>query len=383
MRAYQSIQLHYDNGQLPYVLPYVQYEYAPKEKVAGGDVTYNANILSVFRLSGPHTQRVAQRANWTRQDFDPLGGMWTFRLQGDVNGYWAGDQQLSPTFLPGANGLRQNSNLRAAVDWRMPFIRYSEDGWGNQVLEPRVQLVTGPRLGRQTRLPNEDAIDFEFTDANLFALNRHSGLDRMEGGTRADAALRGAWNFPNGGQFSGLIGRSYAIQDDHSTSQEYTYSGLANRASDWVTQVRLSPVPWFETMGRIRTDSQDFAQRRMVDTTARLNLGSISLNAGYLLTPPLPYLANFNSREEVSLGTTVRINENFRFNVAARYELSTSRFAVIQGGAGYEDECVIIEGRFLKRYNQDLLTHQAYPINTVVLIHVGLKTLGDYFFRAL
>jgi LPS-assembly protein len=264
----------------------------------------------------------------------------------------------------------------------MPFVRYT-NGWGYQIIEPRVQVVTGPRLGRQTWLPNEDSIDFEFTDANLFALNRFTGRDRMEGGSRVDSAMRGAWVFPNGGQVEGILGRSYRLVDDHSISSIYANSGLQDRTSDWVARMRVAPVAWFETIGRVRTDNTGPFQRNMVDAVARLNLGPVALNAGYFYSPPLPYLQPVRTREEVSAGFTARIGGNWRMNVSAKYDLKLGRFALIQGGAGYEDECLIIEGRFLKRFNQDLVTGQEYPINTVVLLHVGLKTLGDYFFRAL
>ncbi len=37
-----------------------------------------------------------------------------------------------------------------------------------------------------TLIPNEDSLDFEFTDDNLFSLNRFPGIDRLEGGPRAN-----------------------------------------------------------------------------------------------------------------------------------------------------------------------------------------------------
>ncbi len=382
IRGYQSLQLNYNNDKLPYILPNAYYEYAPREKVAGGHLTLDTGLLSIFRVTGTHTQRVANRASWVRHEYDDLGGMWTFRVQGDANGYWAGGQQLDPVNLPNANGLNQNANIRAAVDWRMPFVRYGEV-WGNQILEPRVQLVTGPRLGRQGRLPNEDSIDFEFTDANLFSLSRFVGRDRMEGGSRVDSALRGAWMFPNGGTVEGLVGRSYTLQDDHSTSQLYGLDGLQRRASDWVGRLRVAPVSWFETMARIRTDGTDLAQRHLVDGVARVSLGpNLSLHTGYLYATPVPYLLPIRSREEVSFGGNARAG-NWRINATAKYDLSNGRFALIQGGAGYEDECVVIEARVMRRFNRDLTTNLAYPINTQVLVHIGLKTLGDYFFRAI
>jgi LPS-assembly protein len=385
-RGYQSTLINYNNSQLPYVLPNVFYERAPKETVGGGYLTMDAGLLSIFREVGSHTQRVATQMRWTRQDFDSLGGLWTFRLQGNANGYWAGGQDQAPINLPAANGWHDVGNIRAAADWRMPFVRYTED-WGHQVIEPRVQVVTGPRMGRQTWLPNEDSIDFEFTDANLFSLNRFTGRDRMEGDSRVDAALRGAWTFPNGGQVEGIVGRSYTLIDDHSVSTVYPNNGLERPWSDWVARLRLSPVPWFETIGRVRLDSTRPTERRMVDSVALLHLGPVTLSAGYFYSLPLPYLLETatspGTREEVSLGGSARIGGNWRVNASVKYDLKLGRFALIQGGAGYEDECLIIEGRFVKRFNQDLTTFQDYPINTVVLVHIGLKTLGDYFFRAL
>ncbi len=383
MRGYQSMLPNYNNNLMPYVLPYAQYEYSPKQSIGGGYLTLDTSLLSIFRLSGPHTQRVATRANWTRQDFDQMGGMWTFRLQGDANGYWADGQGQTPINLPGADGLHKAGNIRGSVDWRMPFVRYTEDNWGSQILEPRVQLVTGPRVGRQLNIPNEDSVDFEFTDANLFALNRFIGRDRFEGGSRLDAGLRSAWNFPNGSAVEGVVGRSYTLVDDHSTSLLYGLDGLQRRASDYVARLRVSPVSWFDTIARIRTDGHDLTQRRMVDGVASLHLGPVSVSAGYLYSTPLPYLLPSRSRDEVALGVSARIADNWRINATAKYDLSLSRFAIIQGSAGYEDECVIIEGRLLRRFSQDLTSHVNYPINTVVLIHVGLKTLGDYFFRAI
>ena len=79
---------------------------------------------------------------------------------------------------------------------------------------PNFFVVTGPNTGRQTRFPNEDSIDLEFTDANLFNLNRFNGRDRQEGGTRVDGAIRGAWDFPNGGRVEAIAGRSFRLRQD-------------------------------------------------------------------------------------------------------------------------------------------------------------------------
>jgi LPS-assembly protein len=301
-------------------------------------------------------------------------------VQGDALGYSAYGQQEPPGLLPEANSTRGVGNVRAAVDWRMPLVR-NAGAWGSQTIEPRVQFVTGPQTGPQRRVPNEDSIDFEFTDANLFALNRFTGRDRQEGGSRVDFALRGAWDFLNGGQVEGLVGGSRRFTDNGFSP--YPGSGLEGRQSDYVARLRVAPVSWFETIGRVRVDDDRPTERRLVDTVANLSLGPVTLSAGYLYSPPLPYLQPTRSRDEVGAGFTARIGENWRVGVSGKYDLGLDRPVLIQGVAGYEDECFILEGRFIKRFAQDPATQSLYPANTVILVRVGFKTLGDYFFRAI
>ena len=262
----------------------------------------------------------------------------------------------------------------------MPLVR-SAGAWGSQTIEPRVQFVTGPQTGPQRRVPNEDSIDFEFTDANLFALNRFTGRDRQEGGSRVDYALRAAWDFPNGGQVEGLVGGSRRFTDNGFSP--YPGSGLEGRQTDYVARLRVAPVAWFETIGRVRVDDQRLTERRLVDTVSNLSLGPVTLSAGYLWSPPLPYLLPSRVREEVGAGFTARIGDNWRIGVSGKYDLELGRAVLAQGVLGYEDECFILEGRFIKRFAQDLATQQLYPANTVLLVRIGFKTLGEYFFRAI
>lgn len=379
-RAYQGLRSVDDTRLIPYVLPNIYYEQAPREKILGGFLTVDAGLLGIYRDVGSMTQRIATRVTWQRPEVDRFGGVWTFKVQADALGYYARGQENMPINLPDANGTREVGNIRAAVDWRMPFVRYAGE-WGSQTIEPRIQFVTGPRQGPQNRIPNEDSIDFEFADANLFALNRFTGRDRQEGDTRIDMALRAAWDFRNGGQIEGLVGRSYRFND--TTFNPYPGSGLDRRFSDYVARLRVAPVPWFEMIGRIRLDGDRPTERRMVDTVANLSLGKVTLSAGYLYSQPLPYLIPTQARDEVGGGISARIGDYWHVGISGKYDLTLDRPALIQGNIGYEDECFILEGLFMKRFAQDLVTNQYYPANTVVLFRIGFKTLGQYFLRAI
>ncbi|HYF08509.1 MAG TPA: LPS assembly protein LptD, partial [Acetobacteraceae bacterium] len=228
-RAYQGLRRIDDISQIPFVLPNVYFDWVAPTDALGGTFSFDTWNFAVFRDRGTDTRRVATRLGYVLPRVDEWGGVWALRLQSDLAAYSYDGLNLAPNFVAGAgSGTETLANIRAAVDWRMPFVR-SAGEWGHQVIEPRVQIVTGPNMGRQTRIPNEDSIDFEFTDANFFALNRFYGRDRQEGGTRVDAALRGAWYFPNGGMFEGLVGRSFRLVGD--AGPFYANSGLERQAS--------------------------------------------------------------------------------------------------------------------------------------------------------
>lgn len=387
-RAYQSLRAGDNSGPLPYVAPNFVYEYAPRRQLLGGFLTADIGLLGISREVGSMSQRLGTRIAWERPINDPVGGLWTVRVQSDLQGYYAEGQQKDPTNLPSANGTNTNPNIRAALDWRMPFVR-SAGEWGQQLIEPRVQIVTGPSTGMQLNIPNEDSIDFDFTDANLFQLNRFTGRDRQEGGTRVDAALRGQWTFQNGGRIEGLVGRSFRFTEE---AVFPVGTGLDRRWSDWVGRVGIAPVSWLEVMGRTRLDGET-GSLRVMDTLASVSVGrvgpieNVTLSGGYLYTPRLPFFTSAQSRNEVSFGMGGQIRSRaggvWRANAFMRYDLRNDRPSLVYGSAGYEDECFIFEARLLRRFAEDPTTGQEFRGNTVLLFRIGLKTVGEYGLRAI
>ena len=389
VRYYQGLNSTDNLSAIPFVGPNGIYEHSPRKQFLGGYITTDVGILGLTRPSGTFSQRLATRATWERPIHGALGDILTLRGQADATGYYAGNQQqnvFNP--LPEANGIHANGNVRIAADWRMPFIR-SAGEWGTQIIEPRVQLVTGPGQGRQARFPNEDALDFEFTEANLFQLNRYSGRDRMEGTTRVDMALRGSWNFVNGGRVESVVGRSYRATQATTFPQNV---GLNDRASDWVTRTTFSPVSWVDLIARNRFDSQTF-QHRATDAVASISLGrvgpltNVTINGGYLFNNRLPQFLTTTGRNEVLAGASLQYRTAaggvWRASGSVRYDVLNDRPALVAATFGYEDECFIIEGRLLKRYARNLVTSEPFIGNTVFLVRVGFKTVGDYFFRAI
>jgi LPS-assembly protein len=379
-RAYQGLRRTDDISRIPLVLPNVYADWESPEDSLGGRFTVDTWNFAVFRGTGTSTRRVSSRIGYALPRIDNLGGIWTLRAQSDLSAYDFEDINLAPNFAPGdANGQNTAANLRAALDWRMPFLRDGGD-WGRQIVEPRIQLVTGPMTGSQYRIPNEDSIVFDFTDANLFSLNRFTGRDRQEGGTRADMALRGAWFLPEDRQVEAVVGRSFRVQEDGGPF--YPYSGLEKRASDYVSRLSFRPASWLDLTGRARRDGESFGARAY-DVSATLRPSDVtSFTVGYLQAPPMPYLNPVAQREEIALGASQRIGF-WRFSAFGRQDMQLNRPVSIGASALYEDECFIFETRFVKRYAEDPATNDLYPASTMLLFRFGFKTIGDFGLRAL
>ena len=379
-RAYQGLRRTDDISRIPLVLPNIYADWESPEDSLGGRFTLDTWNFAIFRGTGTSTRRAASRIGYTLPRMDDLGGIWTLRAQSDLAAYDFENINLAPNFATGSpSGQSAAANIRTALDWRMPFLRDGGD-WGRQVIEPRVQLVTGPMTGSQYRIPNEDSIVFDFTDANLFSLNRFTGRDRQEGGTRADMALRGAWFMPEDRQLEAIVGRSFRVQDNGGPF--YPYSGLENRASDWVSRLTFRPSSWLDLTGRARRGGESFAARAY-DVSATLRpTQDTGFTLGYLQAPPMPFLNPVAQREEVYLGARQRLGF-WQISAFGRQDIQLNRPVALGVSAMYEDECFIFETRFVKRYAEDPATGDFYPGATVLLFRFGFKTIGDFGLRAL
>jgi LPS-assembly protein len=379
-RAYQGLRSTDDISEIPLVLPNIYADWESPEDSLGGRFTVDTSNFAIFRNSGTSTRRASSRIGYALPRMDDLGGIWTLRVRSDLSAYDFDDINLAPNYATGSpDGQSISANIRTGLDWRMPFLRDGGD-WGSQVVEPRIQLVTGPLTGSQYRIPNEDSIVFDFTDANLFSLNRFTGRDRQEGGTRADMALRSAWFLPENRQLEALVGRSFRVQEDGGPF--YPNSGLVNRASDWVSRLTFRPTSWMDLTGRARRDGESFASRAYDISTTVRPLSDTSFTLGYLQAPPMPYLNPFAQREEIYLGASQRIGM-WRFTAFGRQNIELNRPVAAALSALYEDECFIFETRFVKNYAEDQTTNNLYPGATMLLFRFGFKTIGDFGLRAL
>ena len=382
-RFYQGLTTSIVTSKLPFVMPRYEYSFFGQPDSLGGRTSVDAGAFNVLRSDGTNTQRVALSTNWERPAIGRLGDVWTFTLHGDSAAYSAQQLNQQPNFFTANTGSSAQGMPTAAVELHWPFARYGGD-WGSQIIEPIAQVLVAPNNSSYTNtlIPDEDSLDMEFTDANLFSLNRFSGIDRLEGGVRANLALHAAWLFPGGGALDGLVGQAYRAKKNDLFPAN---SGLQNTVSDIVSHVSYTPNKYFDIMTRERFNSHSL-QTQFFDAVGSAGPSFLRMSVGYIYTSTNPFMeydtptgltTPTTPRNEISLGMNTSW-EHWKLHTSARRDLQSREMVSAAAGASYEDECFIFDVSFYRRYTSINNDHGS----TAVLFQVTLKTVGAFGFNA-
>ena len=385
-RVYQAVNNSIISSKLPLVLPRYEYSYFGTPDAWGGRLSVDPGAFNVVRDAGTNTRRASLTVNWSRPFVGPLGDLWKVTLHDDTIGYDASDFNQQPNFGTHSEANAARSLPQAALDFRWPFMR-DAGAWGTQLIEPMAEIVVAPQAGdsQLNRYPNEDSFDLEFTDANLFGFNRFPGIDRLDGGVRANVALHGAW-YLGGTTFDGLIGQSYRTTKNNLFPEA---SGLHDQVSDVVARASFAPTGWLNLTYRTRLDHSTLATR-MADAVASAGVPKFSVSGGYIYTsfnpytffdqPPPPPAGNafYVPRNEITFGASSNWGQ-YRFSGYARRDLQTNQMVAVGADAIYEDECYILDFKFFRRYT----SFNGDNGSTTLLIQMTFKTIGQFGFKAL
>jgi LPS-assembly protein len=383
LRSYQGLNSAVDDAKLPFVLPRYQYSYFGEPDDWGGRLSVDAGAFNVLRSEGANTQRLNLSANWERPAVGSFGEVYKTTLRVTTEAYQGFDLNEQPDYATVDKVTTARALPTGAVEVRWPWMRASGSaGSSTQIIEPIAQLVVAPNTGSSgyAKVPNEDSLTMEFTDQNLFSLNRFPGLDRQEGGVRANVGLHSSWNTPSG-LFDTLVGQSYRLHTDDTFNIN---SGMNDHVSDVVARASYSPSSFFDITGRTRLDHRNF-DIHYAEAISSIGAPIFRLTGGYIYTSYNPYYeldqppeVNPNSpRNEVTLGASSRFGA-FRVTGYARRDLQTSSMVGVGADAAYEDECFIFDAKLTKRYVSINGDHG----DTTVLFQITLKTVGQFGFHA-
>jgi LPS-assembly protein len=393
-RFYQGLSSSIVSANIPFVLPRYEYSFVGEPDPLGGRLDVEAGAFNVLRQVGTNTQRASLSLNWERPATGALGDLWKLVLHVDSAAYEAQQLNQQPSWGPESGATSDQAMPSAALELRWPLQRTTE-GSGTMILEPIAQLVMAPNgsnyglsqaangvLYVNSKIPNEDSLDYNFTDATLFSLNRFAGIDRLEGGMRANVALHGAWWFGNQ-QLDALVGQGYRVKKDDAFP---VGSGLEGTTTDVVSHLSYTPNQYFDFTSRQRFDHRNF-DVRYVDAMASTGPSYLRLSAGYIFTndnlynyyeqTPSSSLPN-TPRNEISLGANSTYGQ-WKLHASVRDDLATGQLVSIGAGGSWENECLIFSVLFDRRYTSVDGDNGA----TTMLLQVTFKTVGTFGYHSL
>ena len=387
--AYQGLATTIVQSKLPYVLPRYEYSFF-SEPIFGGRFRFDSTDFNVVREQGTNTQRAEASLDYQRPFSGVLGEQYKITIHTDLAAYAATSLNQQPTYGTQGSTETARGQPTIAAEMRWPFIRDGGASTGTQVVEPIVQLIAAPNAGSflNRNIPNEDSLDFEFSDQNLFSINRFPGVDRFEGGLRANVGLHTNW-VVGGTTIDTLVGQSYS---EHNDAKVYPLlSGLNRQVSDVVARASITPASWFDLTARTRVDPHN-GDIRFVDTLASAGAPLLRLSAGYLYSatnpyflydqapstvPPTGYPASyFVPRDEVTVGAASQYG-SYKFAGYVREDLTLHKLVSVGARGTYEDEGFIFDVNFSHRYtsiNND-------DGGTTLLFQITLKTVGQFGFH--
>ncbi|WP_246273018.1 LPS-assembly protein LptD [Oricola thermophila] len=384
------------DAEQPWVLPSLDYEiYAPRP-VAGGELSFNLNARGISRdnedlrgspsdddfatrgLEGK-TARITAETQWKRTFVTGSGLTVTpiLAAQGDTS-FIDASTSATDYSKTGASLTDDDTFSRgmvtAGMEMRWPFLITAPSS--THVVEPIAQVFLRPNEMGAGELPNEDAQSFVFDTTTLFARDKFSGYDRIEGGHRANLGVRYTGTYDNGWSVHAMFGQSYHLGGtnpfaDADMVNAGAESGLESDVSDFVGSAGASFANRLDGAVRARFDEKTFEVRR-AETELGFRTNRLSASGGFAYIQAQPTYGFDSDRHEVNGRASLRVTDNWKVTGNATYDITNNRLARNGIGLAYDDECFSIGLNFRQsRSSSDALSNS-------VGFQISLRTIGDF-----
>jgi LPS-assembly protein len=352
----------------PVVAPLAEWHLTTAPSTHGAFHTASFSAVSLHRPNGADSRRLSGEWGWHVPHTADTGEVYRLDLSMRADGYNV-EGVRRPGMARTYSGTTGRVVPEMAMTWSLPMER--DHAAFNEVFEPIVMGVISPRGQNPDKIPNEDSLDFEFDDTNLFSSNRFTGWDRVEGGARVNYGLKWAAYGRSFGHVETLFGQTF-----HATEQSVfsEASGLGGKFSDYVGRVLVRPGPNVDLLYRFRLDKDSLEPRRnelaaIVGPPTLRGSISYSGSVGQALREGGP-----TEREDLTVGVMSEVTRYWRAGAQASHDLSSDGGPRRIGGVvEYEDECFIFTLDGAREYTYD----RDYKGGYAVSLRFSLKTLGD------
>ena len=349
----------------PVVFPQITYSYVSDPDALGGYWTFDTHSAVVQRMQSQTSDRqINTQSSWhlpiTTDDGQLIRVTATMRA----------DVYNTDHITPITNGTANTSRIvpDIAVDWRYPFTRIDEHS--SQTITPIVMVAASPNTGNSSRIPNNDSLDFELDDMNIFSPTPSSGYDRLVTGPRV--AYGGEYTIINrGGQSADiLIGQSY---QQHPQTVLPAGTGLDTYLSDVVGRIEMSPSQNLGVQYRFRLDHNDLEIRRSEVSTS-IGPRPLNLNLGYVFFDRLSATSPFTAREQMSATLSAQLGHYWSTQLYTIQNLGQTA-GPLQSGARltYDDDCFTVVADAGSVHT----TAKVFSVGHYFNLRIVFKTLGQ------
>ena len=355
---FQGLRPTDDPDTMPLVAPEVDINFLSGRDALGGRTSIDANLRSLVRRVGDDSVRVSLNTGWQLPYISPAGQRIDLFARLQTDAYWVD---------PGGDGQPEVLGRvfpQAGVGWRYPFVRTGSSF--SQIVGPVLGVVVAPRVGERAGIPNEDSLDLELDDTNVFDRSRATGLDLVEDGTRLYYGLRGSLLRDRGLGAEGFLGQTYRFGG---TDLFPSGVGLDNDLSDIVGRFNLRIGDYVRLLYRFRFDHHEFMSRRE-EIGAHLGPESFRITANYLFIDNLAEPAEFAERRELNIGLATRLTESIALRGETRRDIANGRSLWHEGEIGYRGDCYTVSLQVRRSLTRD---RDIRPTDSFFL-RVGLKS---------
>lgn len=355
-RNYASVESYYydmlsynlQKSNRPYVLPIMGYENYSATDRYGAYTKTVLNAASVYHKEDDSTQRLTMINSWNLPYTSPYGEKYKLSASLKSDLYYI-DRYLNPENEV-YSGTAARIFPQVGLEWRLPFIKNTTNT--SQILEPIIVAAVAPNQDNQPdKIPNEDSQDIELTDVNIFDLDRYSGYDRNDTGSRVSYGLNWSAYDKKWGRTAFLLAQTYEFnQEDNLLNQANETSHL----SDYIGRVYAAPSNYFNMNYRFKIDKDDF-KVNYSELSASAGSDVLRLYTSYIFFPEADNTSLLDSsrRQEIYLSLQSKITRNWSAQIFTREDLVNKKAISHGGGITYEDECAKFSFSAEKEYSAD------------------------------
>lgn len=376
-RNYANIEAYYydflsyslQNENKPYVLPIMSYENISSPNSFGAYVKTSLNTASVYHEEDNASHRLSMINSWNLPYNSPFGDKYNLSASLKSDLYYI--SQYHYDSKTDYTGTTARIFPQLGLEWRYPFIKNTEKS--SQILEPIVVAAIAPSdSNKEEKIPNEDSEYINVTDVNIFDLDRYSGYDRNDTGSRISYGLN--WSFYNKdwGRSALLLAQTYEFDKKDNI---FNAPGEENNFSDYVGRIYSKPTDYFSLIYRFRLDKDDY-DINYSELTSTIGNDVLNLSTSYIFFPETDensFIDNYRRKEiYTSIGT--KLTRNWSANIFVRQDLENEELISKGGKIIYEDECAKFAFSAEKEYSHDPEDEESNEFEFYFTFF--LKTLG-------